>query len=140
MIVLLVIHVYIYSEKSLDTMIHVCINSIANLCNFILLFLPFCYIYLYNFFFYKTTLCKNSVWFSAKESKLSSGLSQTPYNGFVITSEKNPHILRVLHKQCINTSLLQAPLRLKQFRLTCSKLLEKILLNIFFLKYQPAQQ
>lgn len=71
-------------------MIHVCINSIANLCNFILLFLPFCYIYLYNFFFYKTTLCKNSVWFSAKESKLSSGLSQTPYNGFVITSEKNP--------------------------------------------------
>lgn len=121
-------------------MIHVCINSIANLCNFILLFLPFSYINLY-IFFYKTTLCKNSVWFSAKESKLSSGLSQTPYNGFVITSEKNPHILRVLHKQCINTSLLQAPLSLKQFRLTCSKLLEKNLLNTYiFLKYQPDQQ
>lgn len=139
LIILLVIHVYIYSEKSLDTMKHVCINSIAYLCNFILLFLPFSYIYLYNFF-YKTTLCKNSAWFSAKESKLSSGLSQTPYNGFVIHLKKT-NILRVSHKQCINTSLLQAPLSLKQFRLTCSKLLEKNLLNTYiFLKYQPDQQ
>lgn len=113
-------------------MIHVCINSIAYLCNFILLFLLFSYIYLYNFF-YKTTLCKNSAWFLAKESKLSSGLSQTPYNGFVIHLIKT-NILRVLHKQCINTSLLQPPVSLKQFRLTCSTLLEKIRFNIYFFK------
>lgn len=113
-------------------MIHVCINSIAYLCNFFLLFLPFSYIYLYNFF-YKTTLCKNSAWFLAKESKLSSGLSQTPYNGFVIHLIKT-NILRVLHKQCINTSLLQPPVSLKQFRLTCSTLLEKIRFNIYFFK------
>lgn len=112
-------------------MIHVCINTIAYLCNFILLFLPFSYINLYIFFFTKQRFVKTV--HSAKESKLRSGLSQTPYNGFVIHLKKT-NILRVSHKQCINTSLLQAPLSLKQFRLTCSKLLEKNLLNIYFFK------
>lgn len=64
---------------------------------------------------------------------MSSGLSQTPYNGFVIHLIKT-NILRVLHKQCINTSLLQPPVSLKQFRLTCSTLLEKIRFNIYFFK------
>lgn len=87
-------------------------------------------IYIY-FFFTKQRFVKTV--HSAKESKLRSGLSQTPYNGFVIHLKKT-NILGVSHKQCINTSLLQAPLSLKQFRLTCSKLLEKNLLNIYFFK------
>lgn len=100
LIILLVIHVYIYSEKSLDTMIHVCINTIAYLCNFILLFLPFSYINLYIFFFFTKQRFVKTV-HSAKESKLRSGLSQTPYNGFVIHLKKNKHswsIAQAMHQ------------------------------------------